>query len=192
MGIVSSHPGIGTIVARKPEPPRILQALSTADELAELYRRTKLRLIETDTVIADETLAEDLKCERGHEWSRSRLLRFVPGNPLPVSHAVVYLRPEYADIAPLIDQSRLPIFELLLKHHGLQLTEIRQRIVAVLLDERISESLKAPVGSAALRITRHFVGSQGRVVEVSVSTYAADRFVYESSYRMAREPSGAM
>jgi DNA-binding GntR family transcriptional regulator len=190
-GVVSAHPGIGTWVrAIQPEPPLFVHGVTSVQDLLQVSRETRLRVVGREEVVADPTLAAFLECRPGKAWLRLSLLRVLPEEEeVPLAHLITYLLPEVADIVPRIPNSPDPIFVMTEQAHGLRVVEIAQEITPVRLDVDSSRLLGTETGEAALRMVRRFRDERGEVIQVAVGFYPAGRFIHSTVFRLRRGPS---
>ncbi|UFN47114.1 GntR family transcriptional regulator [Roseomonas sp. OT10] len=186
-GVVSAHPGIGTWVrARQPEPSRFVHGASSVEDLLQVSRATRLRLVEHQEVVADAALAGFLGCRPGKAWLRLRLLRVLPQDERPVAVLTTYILPEAADILPRIAESPDPIFVMIEQAHGLRVVEIAQEITPVRLEAEPAALLGAEPGEAALRMIRRFRDERDEVLQVADGLYPAGRFIHSAVFRLRR------
>jgi DNA-binding GntR family transcriptional regulator len=186
-GLLTARAGIGTVVRAKAPGARLMMGVGTLRELIHFVEATRMRLIDRREVIADEALAQKLGARQGQQWIEATVLRFLPDERTPVAAMSIYLRPEHADVLGMIDRSKQPVFNLLERHHGVRIAEVRQQIVAVTLGKPAARALVARAGSPALEITRHYLDAQDRVTLVSVGQYPSDRFSHSTKFRVQSE-----
>jgi GntR family transcriptional regulator len=187
-GMLAAHPGIGTIVRAKAGGARFGQGVSTLRELIQFVEATRMRVVGQRDLIADREWAERLDCKPGQQWLEASVLRHVPREAVPIARMFIYIRPEHRDVVSLIDRSEHPVFHLIERHHGVRVAEVRQEIVAATLDASSGRQLRAPAGTPALQITRHYYDAQDRVMMVSVGQYPSDRFSHTTKFRV--QPGG--
>ena len=53
---------------------------------------------------------------------------------------------------------------------------VRQAVVGALIPEALSEELQAPAGSAALKIVRRYLDTDGELMDLSVTLHPASRY----------------
>lgn len=189
-GIVSSHPGVGTLVRSASEVPRFVHNSPSLDELLNFANATRMQVRASEEVVCDAALAAELECPVGQAWRKVELLRHVDGARLPIGHVTVYLRPEYAAIVGEIEPTGLPIFTLVERRYGVQLDEIRQQIASATLTPAVAQALQAD-DAHALQIVRRYLDTSQRVVEISIGIYPGSRFRFHSNIRIQRErPQG--
>lgn len=186
-GLVSSHAGIGTLVKGVPDSPKFLNGISNVAELLQFASSTRMHVVSRRRLVADEAHANLLHCYPGDKWTLVTYLRKVPGDRLPMGYCMVYIRGEYADAVANIKTVTGSISALLEKHSGVRINEIQQEITAAPLPAAIAESVMAPGGQAALKITRHFLDVDSKMIQVSIGYYPCDRYKHVSQFK-ARKP----
>jgi DNA-binding GntR family transcriptional regulator len=80
------------------------------------------------------------------------------------------------------------------KRYNEKITEVQQQISAVILSPEIAKHVKAKPGTTGLQTLRRYIGSNGRVLEVTISIHPSDRFRYDQKIRLeyVRGPSPAL
>jgi GntR family transcriptional regulator len=127
VGLISRHPGIGTIVcANKEAPAPYVAALGSLQELFEYTNTTRLELLAQTSITADAKMAEALKCEPGSEWIELRARRHVTGQAAPISFTKVYLRPEFSAIKDRLRGQHMSIYAMLEQDYGEDVYTVRQ------------------------------------------------------------------
>lgn len=188
-GYVSTHHGIGTRVRSRGSTFRfVLRAsLTTLDDLLGFFKATRLKVIGQRELVADDRLADLFHCPVGQAWVELDMLRFVPANPVPIGFVSTYLRPEFADVVPLIQSSKRPVFTLVEKLSGVKLGEMEQEIASVSISPEIQEKLSSTGGGHGLQITRRFRDQQGRLTQISVGVYPSERLVHTAKMQIQRD-----
>ena len=186
-GLISSHAGIGTLVRGLPDSPKFLNEISTVAELLQFASSTRMHVVSRRKLVTDEAHATLLHCYPGEKWNLISYLRKVPADRLPMGFCMVYIREEYAAAVAGIKTVEGSISALLEKHTGVRINEIQQEITASHLPAPIAESVLAKPGQAALKITRHFLDVDGKMIQVSIGYYPCDRYRHVSQFK-ARKP----
>jgi GntR family transcriptional regulator len=183
-GLVTARAGIGTVVRAKGAPTRFMQGIGTLKELIQFVEATRMKVLKRRVVIVDEDLAQQLAVKAGQELHQASVLRFLPRETAPVAWMYIYVRPEHGDVLGLIDKAGQPVFALIERRHGARIAEVRQQIVAVVLEPAEGRLLKARAGSPALHISRQYFDAQDRMVMASVGLYPSDRFSHNTRFRI--------
>lgn len=186
-GMLSTRKRVGTRVDAA-EPSRLFHyAFQSIGDLLGLAAETEMVVDGRDWVTVRRGLAAELGCRSGLRWFRLRCRRRRPGETRPLCCSDVYVDEHLAPGIATQDVFRSALFMLLEQSAGEPVREIRQDIQATVLDAATAERLDAVPGAPALRVIRRYVGAGNRLIEVSVTTLPADRFVY--SLTIQRQPA---
>lgn len=181
-GLISRHPGIGTIVCAARQKPAHVAALGSLPELFEYTNTTRLELLDHRTVIADAKLSEVLACEPDSEWLELRARRHVTGQDAPISFTTIYLRPEFESIQDRLRVQHLSIYRMLEEYHGQVIHTVKQEIAATLMPAYAARLLDVKSRSPALHLQRSYLDKKERLLAVSSNLYPADRFHLQTSW----------
>ena len=191
-GMLSTRKRVGTRVEATGATPRFRYAFQSVADLLGLAAETEMVVDRRDWITARPALAAELGCEPGIRWLRLRCRRRRPGEARPLCCADVYVDEAVAPSIADQDLFRTALFRQLEQAAGAPVLEIRQDIQASILDAAAARRLDAVQGAPALRIIRRYVGSGNRLLEVSVTTLPADRFVYSLTIQRQSAPGGAV
>lgn len=183
-GVISSHPGVGTVVRSQSTAPNFVHSAGTIEDLLQVTRQTRMKILESKNVIADRALAEFMPCSTGQQWLKLTMLRFLPNYKIPIAHLVTYIRPEFSSIIPKVEHADLPIFRLIEQDHGVKLREIKQEITAVMLGKEEAKKVEARAGFHALQVLRRFYTDQDRLTQVTTAKYPSGRFTHTAVFRL--------
>jgi DNA-binding GntR family transcriptional regulator len=179
-GLVSTRQGLGTRVERTEEPRQFAMSLDSIDEVEQHGHYTRLVDVVSRDIIADDKLAETLGCQPGQEFLYIESYR-VPRDSsvsLPVAWNESYIIGAYASIRDEIGKQEGAVYSLLERRFDDRITDIRQDISAINLDEAIALRLHVPVGTAGLRIKRSYIGRDGKAILYGINTYPGERFTF--------------
>lgn len=152
-------------------------------DLVELARETEFRVIRRADVVARGRLATELACRPGRRWHWFEGPRFHVPAETAYCWNEVYLDARAAGPIRGIDVFRTAVFGLVADQSGEHLAEIKQDIrPAVILPERAGW-LGSAAGDLALEITRRYLGTGGRLIQMSKTLLPADRFSYSMTFR---------
>lgn len=184
-GLISSHPGIGTIVRETVEKQGRFNALNSTEDLLQFVGDTEMHALSIREVVVDAQLAEQIECKPGLLLSEATFVRKMPGSNLPMSYVRIYVHPRYAaaQVKPAVSNS--PVYQNIEKMFNLRVREIRQDVTATVLDEELAEVLQAPVGEAALQMTRFYYDGNQSLVQVTVSYYPRSRYTQSARFRVS-------
>lgn len=189
-GLVTRQRGIGTSVKANRVESRYVQSTSAIADLPRYVEDTRLVTTEAEDVIADEALAELLKCPPGQRWVKVTGFRYAGKAKLPMALTEIYINAAYGGIRKLIGTMKVPVYTLLEKQYGVTIVEVAQEIRATTIGPADARRLSVKSGSAGLVVTRRYFGDNDRPVEVAVNLHPADRFSYSMSMRL-QVPAGA-
>ena len=185
-GMLSARKRVGTRVDAAEPSRQFRYGFQSVADLLDLAADTEMVVDGRDWVTTSGRMTAELGCRPGRRWLKLSCRRLPPGDPRPLCCADVFVDRRLASAVMSQTVFRTALFMLLERTAGEPIVEIRQDIVATVLDAALAARLQAPVGSAALRIVRRYLGTGHRLMEVSVTTLPADRFVY--SLTIQRQP----
>jgi len=180
-GLIDRKQGIGSIVRRATPTTRHVETYSSINELTRHAQGIPIRVHRIDDVIADDELAEVLKCGSGQSFVRIDGCRYDILRPdQPLGHVVVHVDAAYGrirDAAWNLDRS---IVETLEKLYGLRVSRIVQEVTVTALSAELALRLDAEPHSPALFIRRRYLTEAGRIFECADSTFPMGRFVFRT------------
>ena len=167
----------GTRVIYRPSPAPVTADISgVLANLADMGRRTAVKLMSFDYVPAEGTVAQTLGVAPDQLLQRSVRVRSVDGVPfsyltthVPESISVTFTRQELGS-RPLLE---------LLERAGVKVESARQRISAGLASPDVAEALDVRTGSPVLELVRVSFDQLGRGVEHLHALYRPDRYAFE-------------
>lgn len=180
-GLITRRRRAGTIVASAGAHTGFSLPFGSAEDLFRYASVTRFVIERRSRVrAAGEDLAT-LGCRRGQRWIKLEGIRLRPGAATPVCLITVYLHEALGGLRIARESGALyPQVEQAL---GVRITWIGHRIEAVPLTEGQAERLRARPGSCGLRVRRYYYDARERLLEVSDSLHAAERFAYEMRLR---------
>ena len=185
MGLVSRHPGIGTRVRQKNAQARYVASLTSIADLVHYTRETTLEVLSESTVIAKGRLAELLRCKAGQRWFSLRTLRYPLWQKQPISHTEIYLQPQYEGIRRfLVKGKSVTIYSLIEQYYGERIVEVQQDISAIAIPPAHARLLGERASSPGLHVVRYYIGTNDRLLAMSINTYPAKRFQFSTRWRL--------
>ena len=178
-GLITRRPRAGTTVAATPARTTLALALGSAEDLLRYATETRFLIERRERIRAAGADLETLKCRRGQDWIKLSGLRVRPRATPPVCLLTVYLHIALAGLEKRLPRSSGVIYPQVEKALGVRISWIGHRIEATLLGESAAERLRAKPGAPALRVRRYYYDSNERLLELSDSLHAAERFAYE-------------
>jgi len=187
-GLLSARAGVGTVVRAQAPMSSFMQGASTLEEVIQFGEATRMKLLASESVVADAALAEQIGARAGQELQRLSLLRHRPREALPAGWVQIYIRPEHAQVAGQVEGAREPVLRLVERRYGVRIAEVVQQIVAATLTAAQAKVLKSTGGKPALHVTRQYFDTQDRLLMATVGLYPSDRFSHNTRFRIRAEP----
>ena len=175
--LIERRRSAGTRVIYRPSPaPMTADISGVLANLADMGRRTAVKLLSFDYVPAEGAVAEALGAGPDQLLQRAVRVRAVDGVPfsyltthVPESVSVTFTKQELA-ARPLLE---------LLERAGVKAERARQRISAGLATPDVAEALDVRTGSPLIELVRVVYDQAGRGVEHLHALYRPDRYAFE-------------
>ena len=185
LGLVSSRQGVGTAVRQTRLVSRYSQTFDSAEDLLQYAATTTLRVIDRLDIVVDADQATYLGCGRGEQWQRIRTIRSEPTGGCVVAYSEIHIPQAFAAVVDGLSRSRQPIFALIERRFRETITEIRQDINGIsAMEADESRFLGLPDNSPGMEITRRYIGTRGRVLEVARSVHPSGLFRYSTRVQL--------
>lgn len=188
-GLVEIRRGKGTFVAQ----PRVVQELTEltgfVEDMQALGRVPSARLLDTEIVAADETVARQLAVAPGTQIMRIRRVRLADGVAMSLDET--YLPREIGEQVVTHDLEAEPIFALLEQKYDLPLVEAEYRLEAAIATPEVARALEVPPGSPVFLIERTSYCAGPRPIDYEKLYYRGDliRFVTRLARRARPVPA---
>lgn len=182
MGIVERRRGRGTVVLSRDARPSFVQFVNTPSELFSYPVDSRFRVLHSEDIKLNGSLAKELACPSGSAWTRIAGLRIMADSGLPICWSDVYVLPEYRSIVQRLGSNSRPVYELISEAFGETVQRVQATIYAGQIEESRAISLGVEPGTASLKVCRRYEGAQGRLFEVSVSEHPAGNFSYSFEF----------
>jgi DNA-binding GntR family transcriptional regulator len=182
-GYLSRKQKVGTVVIAKNNQLKYSISGGSISDLLKFIDVTLVRPLQTEDVISNFALCNDLQCDEKDGWIKVSTYRVSSKTKLPISWTEYFLRPEFRSIVPKIGIKPGPVYSLIEKMHGESITQIAQDIGACMLPKDMAEILNSPARGPALRVIHRFCGQDNRTLYATISVYPADRFRYVQKLR---------
>lgn len=175
--LIERRPSAGTRVIYRPSPaPMTADISGVMANLADMGRRTAVKLLSFDYVPAEGVVAQALGVGADQLLQRAVRVRAVDGVPfsyltthVPESVSVTFTKQELAT-RPLLE---------LFERAGVKVEHARQRISAGLATPAVAEALDVHTGSPLIELVRVVYDQAGRGVEHLHALYRPDRYAFE-------------
>lgn len=182
-GLITRRPRAGTTVASAGVHSAFSLPLSSAADLFRYASDTRFLIERRERIRASGEDLAVLGCRRGQEWIKLSGIRVRPGVATPVCLISVYLNIALAGLEKRIPRSAGVIYPEVEKALGVRIAWIGQRIEAVPVSAEEAARLRSGAGACGLRVRRYYYDANERLLEVSDSLHAAERFAYEMRLR---------
>ncbi|MCP3724004.1 GntR family transcriptional regulator [Paraburkholderia sp. CNPSo 3272] len=183
--LIVRRPGLGTWPLHEGRPTGGGKTPNTSREKAHLSGllgniltmglRTRVRVIDSTVVNANEAIAEALGLEVGVPVHKSIRVRSAPAGP--ISHITTHVPHGLAPISRK-ELERKPLL-VILEEAGVKLGAATQTVSARLADANVARHLDVAVGSALLAVTRLVRDVNERPVQLLQGLYRPDRYQYQ-------------
>lgn len=175
-GLIRRRRGSGTIVDTGTRVLR--QPLSDVAELLQYAHGSEFVFERHGRVTLAAAQAAELGVEPGSCWVQLSGTRSLTPGGVVVALTDVFIAAELAPHVAGLRPGRQTLFEQLSVAAGFRIARVEQDISAVAAGAREAAALGIARRSAVLRIIRTYRDEGGRIVEISVSAHAGDRFTY--------------
>jgi DNA-binding GntR family transcriptional regulator len=181
--LLSAKKGVGTRVETRHPHRAYYFALESLTQIFQFASEAALHVHEEKEIQARGALANKLACRPGRSWLRIAGTRQVAGDPVPICWTEAYIDGRYASLLRGTKIHQSAIFSSIERHFGETVTEVKQEIIATVLNRDLAARLLAREGSPALIITRRYFGAGQRLIEMSINVHPSDRFSYAISLK---------
>ena len=182
MGLVARHQGLGTRIQSAKTPSRYVYAMDAVPDLWEYVKNTELKVVRRKLIKAQDALTP-LPAEPGDPWRLLEAIRYTRDGA-PIAWKQVYIAARYDAVAAEIGKRTVPIYSLIEQRYGVKPEKVRQEISAMAIPAQAARALKVKSGSSGLALLRHYVDTDDRVFEVTMSIYPANRFRYSVELKL--------
>ncbi|MCC6532774.1 MAG: GntR family transcriptional regulator [Burkholderiales bacterium] len=184
MGLVARHQGLGTRITAATAPARYVLAMDAIPDLWEYVKNTELKVVRSKLVKARDALTP-LPGDQIASWRLLEAVRYMKSGE-PIAWKQVYIDARYDVVSGAIGKRTVPIYSLIEQRYGVKTQKVRQEISAIAIPPDAARALAVKRGSSGLAILRHYVSTDERVFEVTMSLYPANRFRYSVELNLER------
>ncbi len=175
--LIERRRSAGTRAIYRPSPAPITADISgVLADLAEMGRRTTVRLLSFEYVPAEGAVAQALAAAADQLLQRSVRVRSIDG--LPFSYLTTHVPESVSVTFTRHDLAARPLLELL-ERAGVKVERARQRITARLATPEVAEALGVRSGSPLIELVRIVYDQSGRAVEHLHALYRPDGYAFE-------------
>lgn len=180
--LIARGAGRGTVVLPQSNRVRFYLDRSFTQQMAELGRKARSRVISAEVGRVDEGDPEAVWAEKGAPCFRLERLRFGDDEPIGVQKTLV-LTHRCPDLQKH-DFANESLYAILSREYSLAVTRIHHTVGAAVADARDAELLEIGEGAPLLVVnTTAFLG-ESEVLEHTVSRYRADRYEYSITHTL--------
>jgi GntR family transcriptional regulator len=182
-GLVTSRRGSGTTVLRRtPAAPVFAATSRSIDEF--LASAIPLQPIEIRDVVADATLATELRCEPGRQFLLFRGIRKgTQPDELPLTLTDAYIAASYSAILPYLSELTGSIAGTAERVFGIQVRNIVEELEPIVLDAETAAVIGDSVGSPAMLVRRWYFLDGEIILLISRSIYPKGRVLFRNELR---------
>ena len=182
MGLVARRQGLGTRIQSAKAPSRYVYAMDAIPDLWEYVKNTELKVVRRRLIKAKDALTP-LPAEPAAAWRLLEAVRYAKDGE-PIAWKQVYIDARYDAVTSEIGKRTVPIYSLIEQRYGVKPEKVRQEISAMSIPAEAARALKVKSGSSGLALLRHYVDTDERVFEVTMSIYPANRFRYSVELKL--------
>jgi GntR family transcriptional regulator len=190
-GLIASRRGLGSVVLRAvPQEAAFREAYESVDELLAAAVQAPLTTLEVTDVVADVSLASQLRCEEGRQFIMLRGERRRWGHPEepPIALVWAYVNATYGLIRPQLSNLTESLAGTAEKVLNVRVQRIVQELRPTALDADAATSLVAPVGSPAMLVWRWYYLDNDDLLIISRSVYPHERMVFRTELTRSEPP----
>src|SRR5262245_39066515 len=191
-GLIASRRGVGSVVLRAvPQEAAFSEAYKSVDAFLAGVVQAPLAAIEVSDVVADVSLAAQLRCEEGRQFIMlrgERRRRGYPEEP-PVALVWAYVNAVYGLIRPQLSNLTESLAGTAEKVLNVRVQRIVQELRPAALDADAATCLVAPVGSPAMLVWRWYYLDNDDLLIVSRSVYPHERMLFRTELTRSEPPA---
>lgn len=174
--LIDRKPSTGTTVVYRPLSPIVADVANLLANVADMGKRTTVRLLAFEYVPATPALAENLGVAPGDMLQRSIRVRLT--DDMPFSYLTTHVPESIGRTYSKQELGSGPLLRLL-ERSGVKVERATQRIGAALSSAVTAPALDIHVGAPLIELTRVVYDRNGRGVEHLHAYYRPDRYSFE-------------
>ncbi|WP_125702613.1 GntR family transcriptional regulator [Lacticaseibacillus daqingensis] len=176
-GVIYRSRGRGTFVANPvAEPTDLAETYSFTEQMADQGRTPESKVLYLQEFPANEYIVSHLHVPLGTPTYKLKRLRSADGVPLMVERTFLPADRFPKLSAKAIEQDGL--YHVMQTKYGCAVSDAVEAFFASLTSVNDAHLLKVPYGSPSLSVQRTTTGTNGEIVEFTLSITRADQFVY--------------
>ncbi len=183
MGLVVRRPRHGTrVVSRFPTRSLVTDG-GVLQDWARYGSEYYLEVISKDLAPLPPEASRKVHSHGRRKWLRIFGYRLPPRSNSPICVTEIYVNPDYADVRADIPKRPPMIFTLVESRYGPLVRLVEQHLRAVDLPSEAARQLHVREGAAGLQILRWYFGPRDKLIEFTIDTHRADKFIYRMEVR---------
>jgi GntR family transcriptional regulator len=192
-GLVSRHPGRGTVVSSGAGDSSSVRVISTDKNIFGIDLDSVIRILQPLTLVEDPEVAELLSVPDA-ELTNLRFCREVAEARIGAWHIWTpgYFYDDLVDEVPLLNGTAGSLLQLLERTTGRLAVRADQTVTAEEADDAMAEVLGINPGKALIRMERTYFDRQGSPLEHLVVRYVPEHFAYRLQLLRKVEPGTAL
>ena len=178
MGYIFKRHGKGTFVSGLwKEMQNLSDAYSFTEQMKQMGKVPHTKVVSLEELAANQFVAKHLGVEEGERVYKMKRLRSAEDMKMMYETTFIpaYLFPDLT-ISKL---ESMPLYELFPRLYNQDIKYADEEFYASVLQEKESEKLGLPAGSACLRIRRTTYSQENKIIEYTLSVARGDQFVYK-------------
>ncbi len=183
--MVERRQGSGTLVTAASRQ-RFNQSISSVADLLQYGANTRLRIVDTHRVTADDELAALLDCPVGTPCVHLHGLRSESKGAQPFCISDIYRVAEKDALTKRLLEIRGAVYALIDELEIGHIGSVEQNINASLLSPEECVELNLPRKTVCLRIVRRYFDPSNKLILVAVNQHPGNDFVYSMSLTQSR------
>ncbi|MCD0501766.1 GntR family transcriptional regulator [Bordetella petrii] len=177
-GLVSSRQGSGTtVMPPPPSTPFNVHRVTSIDELIAYAAESQYAVDRSDLINSKDVQFDEAELPPDTRWLRLQGYRLgAEPAAAPICWTEVFVAAEYAGVERMLGRQRGPIWRLIEDIYGERLVEVEQMLRVRPAPDELAAGLQVEAGSSVVEVRRTYKNSAGKVAEVSVNLYPAEKF----------------
>jgi GntR family transcriptional regulator len=183
-GLITPHAGIGSMVRATHADGRYTQTFGSVADLLQYASTTRFRTVARTEPVADVAFVERFGGRVGERWMHRVVVRTPIGDDVPVTVADVLVPHDIGLRIGTFPRADKAVFEQIAEI-GETVVGIDQRIAATMPSADEARRLRVPPDRPVLAILRRYLGTRGRLLEITRTLHPGDAFTYRMDLRLA-------
>jgi DNA-binding GntR family transcriptional regulator len=182
------------VLRQTPQELQFCETYRSIDDFLASATEAPLQALEVRDVIADETLASELRCEPGRQFLLLRGIRksrLRPNEP-PLALVDAYIAASYSAIRPYLFQLTESVAGTVERVFGVRVRSIVQELEPVVLDSMAASSLDTPAGAPAMLVRRWYFLDGEMTLLVARSVYPKGRLPFRTELRRSNSQTNGL